>query len=323
MWVLLLLLAMAVQQRTTALEETYDEYEALRALELSEVSYCTQNRFECPACPAGVSVTQVVTEGKSGGLAVVGYDADDSSVFVSFRGTSNVRNWIENAKLVKTSPYDDYPRASVERGFYLWYEDLNASGVYDAVLETAKREKTKKLKVTGHSAGGACATLFAFDWARGIYPNLALEQHITFGSPRVGNEAFRELFTSFHLRKSFRVTHYHDVVPHMPFEKSMAFAHVPTEVYYDELNHFVKVCDSSGEDPSCSALCAPLHCTSVPDHLFYLNRTLGTDGCDDAFARHSPGWTTTTTTTTEEEESPLLSLQEGDVSLLSSLPQEE
>ena len=36
--------------------------------------------------------------------------------------------------------------------------------------------------------------------------------------------------------------------------------------------------DEDGEDPSCSDSCGPLHCTSVDDHLNYLNISLGTDG---------------------------------------------
>eukprot|EP00635_Sarcinochrysidales_sp_CCMP3193_P001483 CAMPEP_0118905986 /NCGR_PEP_ID=MMETSP1166-20130328/9721_1 /TAXON_ID=1104430 /ORGANISM="Chrysoreinhardia sp, Strain CCMP3193" /LENGTH=296 /DNA_ID=CAMNT_0006845257 /DNA_START=13 /DNA_END=903 /DNA_ORIENTATION=- len=282
---LLLLLAGAVPGVVVGVLTSYDGAEALRALELSEAAYCISSKHErCLACPPGVEVTEVVTQRTSGGLAVVGYDDVDDSVFVAFRGSSNTRNWIENVKFVKTRPYDE--DVAVERGFFLWYKDLNASGVYDAVKATARRKQTKNLKVTGHSAGGACATLFAFDYARGVYPDMTLLSTITFGSPRVGDVNFKTLFDSFHLR-SFRVTHYHDVVPHMPFERSMHFEHVPTEVYYDELSTTAQVCDASGEDPACSLKCAPFHCTSVSDHLNYLNVSLGTDGCANAFAKYA------------------------------------
>ena len=256
----------------------YSLNEALRALDLSELSYCVNGRNErCLMCPESITVTDVIKAEISGGLAVVGYDALDASVFVAYRGSSNTRNWIENVKFVKTRPYENYPLAAVERGFYLWYRALNAS-VYPAVRETVRNYGASNLKVTGHSAGGACATLFAFDVGMGMFQDLKFLSSITFGSPRVGDIHFKNLYESFQLR-TLRVTHYHDIVPHMPMERSLHFYHVPTEIYYNSDFSTVTICDSSGEDPTCSNKCAPLHCTSVSDHLFYLNTTVGSAGC--------------------------------------------
>jgi hypothetical protein len=64
------------------------------------------------------------------------------------------------------------------------------------------------------------------------------------------------------------VVHYADIVPHLP-PKLLSFVHVPTEVWYDEPSTSYKVCDGSGEDPTCSdSLLAPI---SISDHLEYLN----------------------------------------------------
>ena len=54
---------------------------------------------------------------------------------------------------------------------------------------------------------------------------------------------------------------------------------VCTQVYYDEPSTSHKVCDGSGEDASCSNSCGPISCTSISDHLLYLNTPLGSDAC--------------------------------------------
>jgi len=70
----------------------------------------------------------------------------------------------------------------------------------------------------------------------------------------------------------------HDTVPHV-IPEAMGFHHVATEVWYNEASSTRLVCDESGEDPKCSNTCGPFQCTSIPDHLDYLNTSLGLDGC--------------------------------------------
>ncbi|KAJ8601158.1 hypothetical protein CTAYLR_008273 [Chrysophaeum taylorii] len=255
----------------------YDESTAIRALQLSEAAYCTGSVSENSSLPEGATVTAVVSQTTSGGRAIVGYDTFDETVFVAYRGSENVQNWIENIKFIKTYPYEGYPDVGVEQGFYDWYADLNDAGLLDAVKELASY--SSNLKVTGHSAGAACATLLATDVSLGLaLTDFDLVSATTFGSPRVGQSDFADLYATFK-HTSLRVTHYHDIVPHLPPE-DMTFHHVATEVFYNEANSAYKVCDGSGEDNSCSNACADtFSCTSVDDHLYYINITLGVDGC--------------------------------------------
>ena len=67
---------------------------------------------------------------------------------------------------------------------------------------------------SGHSSGGGCATLLAFDVARGAVDGFTatdIKYVTTFGSPRVGDPTFAAEYDAYNLN-SARVTHYQDVV---------------------------------------------------------------------------------------------------------------
>lgn len=58
-------------------------------------------------------------------------------------------------------------------------------------------------------------------------------------------------FSASHGVPIFRVVHYHDPVPHLPFE-TWGYRHPPTEIFYSEDQTSYVVCNDTGEDLSCS-----------------------------------------------------------------------
>ena len=78
--------------------------------------------------------------------------------------------------------------------------------------------KDRPVWFTGHSLGGALATLAAFRRRQhpgGVY---------TFGSPRVGNGVFAGSFDGVYMERSVRYVNDHDAVTHVPSE-IVAFPH--------------------------------------------------------------------------------------------------
>jgi hypothetical protein len=91
---------------------------------------------------------------------------------------------------------------------------------------------------------------------------------INFGQPRTGNDIFAA-FSNTHFTQQYRVVHYQDQVPHIPPQtKPLNYTHVRTEAYEDS-DGSVRLCNSSGEDPTCADQWA-LTQTNWDDHDVYL-----------------------------------------------------
>lgn len=208
--------------------------------------------------------------------AILGYNFKYNTIYVAFRGSSNLKNWINNIHFNKIYPYSEFPNIGVEKGFHNIYR-LYEIPLFSNILFLSKKYDTKNILLTGHSLGAALSTLLAFDIEyNDAYENFNIYSLITFGSPRVGNKEFTEKFKKIN---SFRITHFYDIVPHLP-QNIFKYKHICQEIWYNEDNTEYKICnDINDEDKTCSNSCAPTKCTSSADHLNYLNITMGASGC--------------------------------------------
>ena len=133
-------------------------------------------------------------------------DAMDMAV-VSFRGTENVQDWMTNLKYSMAPA--DFPQAEggeptgkVHQGFLDAFRSV--MGEVDRYLPCAEG---LPVFVTGHSLGGALATLGAAHLScRGLVACY------TFGAPRVGNNGFSSSLRT----PVYRVVNPGDPVPHVP-----------------------------------------------------------------------------------------------------------
>ena len=247
------------------------------SLHLTQATYCldtaNKNTWTCPTCDKGMKVISVVEE--MGGRALVGYNPDYNAIFVSYRGSEDFMNWVDNVQITQTFPYMDMPEVGVEKGFYKVYSYL-LPGVLEGIENTAVQYGTSKVMIQGHSLG-SIATLLAFEMARDADSEYDVYSLVTFGSPRIGNQAFVDAFKKQDI-DSIRVTHWDDIVPHLP-QELLEYEHIPNEVWYNEENSQYMECnDRDKEDKHCSNSCAPLHCTSKSDHMYYLNVSMGSLG---------------------------------------------
>ena len=240
------------------------------SLNLSQAVYCNTSEWDCLTCsPQNIIETTYEDYGEK---SLIGYNNKLDTLFLSFRGSSNIQNWIDNIQ-IEHHCIDNSNNICVETGFYKLYEDLYPF-ISTEIDKISQKYKTNELLLTGHSMGSSIASLFAYNFSKIGYNTTIF----TFGSARVGNYEFVQ---DFFLRNitSFRITHYYDIVPHLP-QYRLNYHHIPNEIWYNENNTYYKICNDSNleEDQECSNSCYPLSCSSISDHLNYLNITFGSEG---------------------------------------------
>lgn len=125
--------------------------------------------------------------------------------------------------------------------------------------------RNAKIYVTGYSLGSALATIAALD-IHNLFGHV--DQLYTYGEPRVGNEAFASYITS-SLPERWRVIHYADIVPHVPPQLPIPYAHFAYEIWYDKGMKTFKQCGA--EEFRCSKSLLPTSwTTSDHDMNFYI-----------------------------------------------------
>ena len=169
--------------------------------------------------------------------AFVAYNEKDDEIVVAFRGTNGAdyENWITNINGWRV-PYKVLANVYVHKGFSDAYNDISEE-LLTAISNQKSLHKSASIIVTGHSLGGALATLCAIDVREILKFPLEKVTFYSFGSPRVGNDKFAdyvmELFEGGNYK---RVTHYTDMVVHCP-PPMIGFKHSGNEVWYKNENY--------------------------------------------------------------------------------------
>lgn len=162
--------------------------------------------------------------GQTDTQAAVLYDPTTQSVFLIFRGSEKGLDWINNFQFrQQIYPYGDESTTDVRfhRGFMRAY-----FAVRDRLLKVVQAFPQAPLILTGHSLGGAIATIAALDVQYNItqHTGQAIDLY-TFGAPRVGNSALVESFQR-RVPSSYRFVYGWDVVTRVP-RFWQGYDHVP------------------------------------------------------------------------------------------------
>ncbi len=121
-------------------------------------------------------------------FGLVAWNATTQTAIVSFRGTVDVHDWIDDLDAV---PVDYVPVAGiglVHMGFQLVYEHVR--GNVGGLLQN-QCKGVKKILITGHSLGAAVAILSGFDIAKNAVPG-SVPDFCTFAGPRAGRSRLRQ-----------------------------------------------------------------------------------------------------------------------------------
>lgn len=203
---------------------TFNQQTAIKAATFSILAYKEEDDF---IIPEGYTLIREIIDKKTDTRGIILRNEND--VILSFRGTASFKNVLTDIKIFKII----YPK----RILWLWkYKSHKGfAEAYIAIrdeLKKALRENIKKddeVLITGHSLGGALATIAALDFKRSLKFKNELAVY-TFGSPKIGNNNFVKVYNK-KVKNSFRIVNDEDIVPQAPPGR---FDHVDTYVLIDE-----------------------------------------------------------------------------------------
>lgn len=253
---------------------SFDPFVSLEYVYFSFASYCDHTALASWTC--GFCVNKNFTYVGSAydditqAFGYVGFLESNKTIVVAFEGSETVMNWLTDFDFIK-KPYPAFPNASVHEGFNFAWNQLKTQ-IYGHVNKILAEDCPSCTHVmwAGHSLGAAITGLGVIDMALD-YQNVTVGMN-NIGMPRIGNPDFAAAFAHY-VPNAQRMVHQDDIVPHLPLQE-MGFHHVPTEIW--DLSPDVagapqtfKVCDDSGEDPTCSDS-VPAWKWSGENHVWYM-----------------------------------------------------
>lgn len=144
-------------------------------------------------------------------------------IVVSFRGTDQIVDWLDNTNFMQ----HEISLGRVHKGFYFALQDI-----WQDMQKTIKkyRDNGQSLWITGHSLGGALASLAAIDLVEQDQP---FNGTYTFGQPRCCDRKIARIMNVEAKSRLYRFHNQNDIIPRMP-QRSMGYSHLGTFVYIDK-----------------------------------------------------------------------------------------
>lgn len=212
------------------------------ARNMAALAHCAKSVYRVAEIPdalaeLGFSVTAesvVFDEPSTDTHGFIVGDAD--KIILAFAGTQQekIADWMTDANLLPVIFQADGQRLGwVHQGFWTALDS-----VWETIWERlrALRDQEQSLWITGHSLGGALATLAA---AKLVFAKegLPVAGVYTFGQPRVGNGVFAQALETAIGHRVFRVVNHQDIVPRVP-PRSLGYRHLKNVHYFDAKGGF-------------------------------------------------------------------------------------
>lgn len=205
----------------------------------------------------GSVLVSVIREKVSDLSAYVAYRPSTKQLLVSFSGTTNVRQALQDLRTFKHK-HPIGRGCAVHTGFWKMYTGIKPE-IISAVEKGLRDQEVSELVLTGHSLGGAMSYLLAIDLLISggleLQPALPLKLAV-FGSPRCGNtqlsQLWLELAQNYRTRngadslKEYSVKAYNDGVPSLP-PKCFGFRHFALNPLYSMQGRLYHIPSSESE----------------------------------------------------------------------------
>ena len=212
---------------------TLDAGNAYWMARLSKAVYLKKS--ETDQTPDEDKILANLKEDDDGFLSVSGFDNKSSQaaliehqeyLCMSFRGTDESADWLDNINVLsKQKSFGKF-----HKGFWNALEDIWKP--LDDQFHSLQKQKERPLFITGHSLGGAMASIAA---ARIISEDRYFISVYTFGQPRALTRTTAKTFDAECRSRFFRFHNNNDIVTRIPSWVT-GYSHVGTHLYITEEN---------------------------------------------------------------------------------------
>jgi hypothetical protein len=236
-------------------------------LKLSYATYCPPPdlvAWNCTYCQSGQQIVDVIENIETDNLAITTIDRETLRINLVFRGSHSIKNFIQDIQFLKSDmELDGLDGVYIASGFYKAYMALADRIAISLDNILANNPGIDQIYISGHSLGGAISSIAAIDLKQRLGYNVV--GSYTFGSPRVGNVDFSELYQKL-VGNTKRFTNNADIVPHLP-PILFGFRHVLRESWLNG-TVIIECSPDNSEDSSCANNVSVLN-YNVADHLNY------------------------------------------------------
>ena len=277
----------------------FDQIKARKAFDFAAAAY-SDNPERCLQTGRGsysvVKAWEFYCEEETKCFVYIAVSKFEKTIVISYRGTETWRQLIVEGQSIYLF-HKDCPNSGKIYSYF--YNGVRNS--IDNITEELKKwidsNNTYEIIFTGHSLGGALATLLSVLLRNEkVIPDSYMSKVFlfTFGNPRIGNYDFA-MAQALYVKNSFRVVHKKDIVPHIPEcaplgqkncegpnDKSYPYHH-GIEIFYDNYMNNISqysIC-MKNEDINCSKKNRPSF-ESYNNHINYYDLRVseyGVDGC--------------------------------------------
>ncbi|KAI3398074.1 hypothetical protein diail_9938 [Diaporthe ilicicola] len=239
-----LFLSGVLAQKTPVSTTVYDQL--ARYARFASASYSS----DCANPPFGSTVVKMFNVASTDTQAYLFRDDSAQEYILSFRGTSSVQDFVTDLEqsLVPCSAAVGISclGCTCAQGYLGQYVSVQ-DDVVTTLTSNLASKPSYKLIVTGHSMGGALASLAAAS-LKG--QNFTLTAH-TYGQPRTGDQAYADYVDTVFPGSNvmFRATHENDGVPQIP-PQSDGYRHHSTEYWEsDDSDTAATTYQCTGQEP--------------------------------------------------------------------------
>jgi hypothetical protein len=252
--------------------KSYDVKQSEICVQLSAIAYCDENIYPTMKIiePAtGFILTDTIYSKRTDMLGFVGILHDTKTIYISYRGSSSLMNWLDDFEIKKV-PYTTFlpecNHCNVHNGFYITALSVRNQTI-DAVIKLKQKYPKYNIICTGHSLGAAISQLISMELNKLNYNSSVYN----YGQPRVGDKNYAT-FVNKKIEEFWRFSHNKDIVVHIP-GGSLQYHHSCGEVFEDE-NGILEGCSNIYcEDINCAEKYS-LQQTDLEDHMIYLKKEM-------------------------------------------------